>query len=138
MLHFKACCCKTSQLACIRSSLVGYVKQTYKLALTPQYRGIHPVFHVSLLEPYHARDRIIPTTEPILIDSEERWEVKDIIDKRLHYGKIQYLVKWQGWTEAENSWEPVDNLDGAQDLVDKFDRQYPDHLDRGPRTRKRR
>ncbi|OJD25064.1 hypothetical protein ACJ73_03569 [Blastomyces percursus] len=58
-------------------------KQTYKLALTPQYRGIHPVFHVSLLEPYHARDGIIPTTEPILIDSEERWEVKDIIDNNI-------------------------------------------------------
>ncbi|OJD22787.1 hypothetical protein ACJ73_05864 [Blastomyces percursus] len=61
------------------------------------------------------------------------------MDKRLHYGKIRYLVKWRGWTEAEISpWEPAQNLEGAQELVDKFNTECPDHLEKGPRTRKRR
>jgi hypothetical protein len=32
-------------------------KQTYKLQLTPMYKALHPVFHISLLEPYMERPR---------------------------------------------------------------------------------
>ena len=55
-------------------------KQSYKLKLTPQYHSIHPVFHVSLLEPYHARDGEIPSSDPVLVVGEEEWEVEKILD----------------------------------------------------------
>ena len=58
-------------------------KQAYRLQLTPQYRQMHPVFHVSLLEPYRAR----PGEEeakpgPVIIDGEDEWEVESILTKR--------------------------------------------------------
>ena len=58
-------------------------KQAYRLQLTPQYRQIHPVFHVSLLEPYRAR----PGEEeakpgPVIIDGEDEWEVESILTKQ--------------------------------------------------------
>ena len=57
-------------------------KQAYCLQLTPQYRQIHPVFHVSLLEPYRAQ----PGEEeakpgPVIIDGEDEWEVESILTK---------------------------------------------------------
>lgn len=38
-------------------------------------------------------------------DSE--YEVERIVDKQLRNGKAYYLVKWKGYTEKSNSWEPI-------------------------------
>lgn len=32
---------------------------------------------------------------------EEQWDVEDIRDRREIKGKLQYLVKWVGWSEGE-------------------------------------
>ena len=43
------------------------------------------------------------------------------MDERLtDKGKIQYLVKWEGYDESENSWEPPSSLWGAQDALKAF------------------
>ncbi|KAG4094185.1 chromo domain-like protein [Neocallimastix lanati (nom. inval.)] len=47
---------------------------------------------------------------PIVINNEEEYEVEQILDKRTHYGKIQYLIKWKGYPLSEASWEPEENL----------------------------
>ena len=61
---------------------------------------IHSVFHVSLLE-HAANDsypgQIAPTPPPVIIDGEEEWEVETIMDSRLHYYRLQYLVKWKDY-----------------------------------------
>ena len=52
----------------------------------PETMHIHPVFHVSLLEPYNGQESERPTQEPprpIEIDGEEEWEVEAILDSRL-------------------------------------------------------
>ncbi|RYP26609.1 hypothetical protein DL768_011685 [Monosporascus sp. mg162] len=51
-------------------------------------------------------------------DSEEWWEVKDIIDERLRRGVVQYLVQWEGTDPKtgqpyEPSWEPSKNVTEA-------------------------
>ncbi|KAI9190668.1 uncharacterized protein BJ171DRAFT_68891 [Polychytrium aggregatum] len=48
---------------------------------------IHPVFHVSLLEP--AKDDKIPgrppvPLPPIQVDDHEEWEIEAILDSRIH------------------------------------------------------
>ncbi|EDN10942.1 predicted protein [Histoplasma mississippiense (nom. inval.)] len=103
--------------------------QAYKLKLTPQYKGIHPVFHVSLLEPYHARDGQIPQPEPIIIDAQEEWEVEAILDKRQYRGQTQYLVKWKDCTDADNSWEPEENLVNSQEYLEQFNKTYQEPTD---------
>ena len=40
--------------------------------------------------------------------------------KRLARGVAQYLVKWAGWEEKYNTWEPLENLAGAESLIADF------------------
>ena len=37
--------------------------------------------------------------------------------------ELRYFVKWKGCSEAENSWEPPESLDNAQELVGEFHRE---------------
>jgi hypothetical protein len=78
----------------------------YRLELPTQW-SIHPVFHIDLLTPYketimHGPNFTRPAPE--LIDGEEEYSVEKILDSR-HFGRrrrLQYLVKWEGYPDAEN------------------------------------
>ena len=122
---------------------------SYKLDL-PQdtFSRVFPVFHVSLLKKYTERpEHLKPSshssettsaqsTKPLWFErGQPIWEVEEILDRRLfkkgQYRKknnrktwyppvYQYLVKWKGFDESENSWELSTQFRGAakQLLVD--------------------
>jgi hypothetical protein len=100
------------------SDIIG--TQAYRLRLPPIYRSIHPVFHVSLLEPYHCREGEEPPDHPIIVEGEEEWHVEAIRADRIHRGKQQFLVKWEGFSEDENTWEPVEHLDHADEALAEY------------------
>lgn len=77
------------------TELIG--NQVYRLKLPSLLKGIHNVFHVSLLEPYH-EDPIRAPELPsaIEVQGEDQYEVDQVLDSRIRYGKLQYLVKWTG------------------------------------------
>ena len=57
---------------------------------------LHLVFHISLLKKYNSDDEFNRYQSPpaiIISDNEEEYEVENILDKRIHYHKSQYLVK---------------------------------------------
>jgi hypothetical protein len=73
------------------------------------------VFHTSLLMPYietpsHGPNFIRPP--PDLIDGEEEYEVEQICaHRRWGCGKtLQYLIKWKGYPESNNTWENADQI----------------------------
>ena len=90
---------------------------------------IHPVFHVSLLEP-RSKDTFSnqrqEAPQPIEIDGEDHYEVEEILDSRIHRGNLQYLVHWLGYEEADRSWEPLSNLNGCEEAIKEFHNLYPD------------
>src|SRR5713226_290905 len=100
----------------------------YQLCL-PIAWNIHNVFHTSLLSPYRETDTHRPNYSrppPDLIEGEEEYEVEKVINHR-YTGKtrtLQYLVKWKGYLEADNTWEPADQVHAPQ-LVKAYHRQSP-------------
>lgn len=42
--------------------------------------------------------------------SEEQYVVEKILNKRTRRGVVQYLIKWTGCDETQNTWEPEQNL----------------------------
>jgi hypothetical protein len=103
----------------------------YRLELPTQW-SIHPVFHIDLLTPYketimHGPNFTRPTPE--LIDGEEEYSVEKILDSR-HFGRrrrLQYLVKWEGYPDAENMWVDKDDV-FADDKVREFKASNPDAI----------
>jgi hypothetical protein len=89
---------------------------------------IHPVFHVSLIEPA-SLDRSLhpqPTPPPpVVVDNQQEYEAEEILDSRLFRHSLQYLVKWKGYHITESTWEPASNLKNSPSLVRSFHIQYP-------------
>jgi hypothetical protein len=110
---------------------------TYKLQLPPSLSRIHNVFHSSQLKPYYADDGQyiarprISRPPPDIIAGEEEWEVERILDHRSRRvnrrSVMEYLVKWRGYPDSDNSWEPVTNLH-ADDLVEDYWQRRGGHI----------
>jgi hypothetical protein len=96
---------------------------TYKLCLPVQWK-LHPVFHVDLLTPYretefHGVNYDKPP--PDLINGEEEYKVERIVASRC-FGqghKLQYLIKWKGYPDAENQWVAKEDV-FAEDAIREF------------------
>ena len=58
--------------------------------------------------------------------------VEKILDKRWRYGKIEYLLKWVGYSDDHNSWEPEENLH-CEELIKDFEEQLEQFNDQSER-----
>ena len=112
---------------------------TFKLQLPPHYR-IHPVFHVSLLKPYHppitspSEPGVNETPLPLLLEEGPVYAIREILASRRRRGRLEYLLDWDGYGPEERAWVLRDDiLDPA--LLEAFHRDHP-HLP-APRGRGR-
>ena len=104
---------------------------TAKLRLPPQWK-IHPVFHVSLLTPYrttveNGKKYDKPPAE--IVEGEAEFEAEAIVDARWvgdKRPKFQYYVKWKGYPDSDNTWEPPTNLTHTAELLLEFHQRHPD------------
>jgi hypothetical protein len=53
--------------------------------------------------------------------SEEEYIVEKIIDKRFKNGRVEYLVKWQGYNIKDSTWEPMENLKSVLIMVQEYE-----------------
>ncbi|XP_028397550.1 uncharacterized protein LOC114521341 [Dendronephthya gigantea] len=49
----------------------------------------------------------------MLRSSKKRFEVERVIFRRYHRRKVEYYVKWKGYSSLANTWEPEGNLNAA-------------------------
>lgn len=50
-------------------------------------------------------------SQPMAIDEEQDiWEAEKLLAKRRRGREIQYLVKWKGFPDDDNTWEPTKNI----------------------------
>ena len=89
---------------------------------------VHPIFHVSLLEPYRESSFLGRMQSPppsIKIENHEEYEVDKILDSRRRWGKLEYFVHWSGYDINEQTWKSAENLANAPEKVQEFHQQYP-------------
>jgi hypothetical protein len=86
---------------------------SWTLWLPKNMRSVHPVFHISMLEP--SVPNTIPKHEqphppPVKAGGDAKFEVTEILDSKIDNRhrtcKLLYLVKWAGYegTDEETSW----------------------------------
>jgi hypothetical protein len=108
----------------------------YELEL-PASMKIHPVINISHLKEYRDGAQAFPD-RPIRITRPEPEALDDngapewVVDRLLEHRPVQrgrrqvdqYLVEWKGYPISEATWEPIENLTGAMELVREFNEQH--------------
>jgi hypothetical protein len=100
----------------------------YRLELPPTLH-VHPVFHISRLKRFHTRPaELQPPSQaeevpppPVIVDDHEEYEVENILAKRRFGRVVKYLVKWRGYPIEASTWQSVDDLANAADIVRQFE-----------------
>ena len=87
---------------------------------------IHPVFHASLLRPYHpphsSLQRRPPPPPPVPVGDHEEHVVEEVLSERKRRGRIEYMVKWKGLPREECTWEPRSHLEDEHGINSAFQR----------------
>jgi len=103
----------------------------YRLKLAPLSGKIHPVFHVSLLEPYRHNTipgRRSPIPQPVDLEQPE-YVIEKIKTMEIKGAQVKYLVSCKGCGLDEDIWEPYENLkDGGEHVVRQFHLDNPRQL----------
>ena len=100
-----------------------------KLKLLASFK-IHDIVNVSQVQPYKslvAGQRVTPP-EAVEVEGTPEYEVEEVIDSRLKRGKLEYLVKWFGYTDDHNTWEPESNLGNSKEVINNFHKSNPSAL----------
>ena len=107
-------------------------KVTFKVKLPPKYRAIHPVFHASKLTPYNTPS-IVGQRQPPPEPEEHEGHTEYVVEKIMNHkttGRVKkrhwYLVRWRGYGVEEDTWEPMENLEGVKESIEEFHRNLGD------------
>jgi hypothetical protein len=99
---------------------------TYELKLPTTWK-IHSIISVAHLEPFKddSYHRSEPPVADVIVDESgehEEWEADEIVTERYNKGRKrnEWLIKWKLFGPEHNTWEPLDNLTNAPELLDQF------------------
>ena len=107
-------------------------KSSYLLKLPSSMKRLHPVFHVSLLEPVHPSVSIPDciqdhaVTRVLLSPEITNPEVVTILNSRKIGRRYEYLVRWKNLPDSEDSWTPFAEISTSlYSYLEQFHRRNP-------------
>ena len=110
--------------------------QSFQVKLPAELKSVHPVFHVSQLEPFIPDafpGRVQPPPPPDKVDDHDEFTVKKVLDSRVNkrfkrIPSLSYYVQWEGYegTEEEFTWEPSNHLSNSAEFIEDFHAAHPD------------
>ena len=94
----------------------------YRIELPNDSRK-HNVVPISKLRSFESPNknftgRIEPVPDPVIVDNEKEWKVRSIENERISHGKLQFLVRWEGFhgENDEYTWEPLNFVEDLEAL----------------------
>jgi hypothetical protein len=106
-------------------------RSSYKLDFSDDM-NLHSIFHTSLLKQNlenFLSEQIISFSSSVMIDDEQKFDVKDIIDSRLTNRSInkrlQYKIKWVKHS-SNRKWYSIENFENAKKIVTNYHQRYLD------------
>ena len=90
---------------------MGRQKRFFDVSALKEYRENHPDRFPS---------RRMDKSAPILVDNAEEWEAGNIQDYHLQNNRHEFLVLWKGYERADDSWEPIENLEHFLELIQEY------------------
>ena len=94
---------------------------SFKLKLLKGMQQKHSVFYIFLLKSAPAEVPILTQVLKNYLMKQERWyKIKWILKHKDINCKWHYLVKWKEYSDSENTWELIINLDDCKKTIKKY------------------
>ena len=86
---------------------------------------LHSLHHLfvsfSIVQVVYKMPKARKSKRPRNTEVEDVFSVEKIVDKKVDGGRVFYYLKWRGYDESDNTWEPEENLD-CPDLIKEYER----------------
>ena len=100
----------------------------YKPCLPPSLLHLHPIFHISLLEPYHNPSDFHAHASPMpfVLNTDNAPLIHSILDSHHLSQCYKYLVHWEKSSLDKDSWIPLLDIPSMYNkLLNHFHHYYP-------------
>jgi hypothetical protein len=58
------------------------------------------------------------------VEGQQEYKVEEILDSKIVWNKLQYLISWVSYAPSDRTWEPAEHLDNSTKIVAPYNARY--------------